>query len=216
MQFTLPIPGHGKSVEKLSSRDTRHKRAVALAPDLSTMVRGSLMRYSTKQIFGYGCLFVALLGTAACSPRRIPPMTVEDLMEDRVTLDGLMMKCNQNPSNLRDSSDCENARIAIERLASQNVDPAVEKKRQEDFEHAREKLRLVEEKQRQEQEAKAKVDAYSLPVVPVTPAAASPGGSAPAAGAQTSGGPQPGGGPPPLGNAQVKSDSPALAGTMAR
>lgn len=137
-------------------------------------------------------------------------------MEDRVTLDGLMMKCNQNPSNLRDSSDCENARIAIERLASQNVDPAVEKKRQEDFERAREKLRLVEDKQRQEQEAKAKVDAYSLPVVPVTPAAASPGGSAPAAGAQTSGGPQPGGGPPPLGNAQVKSDSPALAGTMAR
>jgi hypothetical protein len=216
MQFTLPIPGHGKSVEKLSSRDTRHKRAVALAPDLSTMARGSFMRHSTKQIFGYGCLIVALLGTAACSPRRIPPMTVEDLMEDRVTLDGLMMKCNQNPSALHDTSDCENARIAIERLASQDVDPTVEKKRQEEFEHAREKLRLAEDKQRQEQEAKAKVDAYSLPVVPVTPTAAPPAGSAPATGAQTSGGPQPSGGSPPLGNARGRSDSPALAGTLAR
>jgi hypothetical protein len=131
-------------------------------------------------------------------------MTVEDLMEDRVTLDGLMMKCNQNPSDVR-GADCENARIAIERLASQNVDPAVEKKRQEEFERAREKLRLAEDKQRQEQEAKTKVDAYSLPVVPVTPAVP-----------QTSGGPQPNGGQPPSGNAQTRSDSPALAGTTPR
>jgi Asp-tRNA(Asn)/Glu-tRNA(Gln) amidotransferase A subunit family amidase len=136
------------------------------------------MRHFSKQLFGYGCLCAALLGVAACSPRRIPPVTVEDLMEDRVTLDGVMMKCNQNPAANRDTSDCENARIAIERLASQNVDPTVEKKRQQEFERAREQLRLAQEKQRQLQEASSKVDAYSLPVVPVTPPAA-PGGTAP-------------------------------------
>jgi hypothetical protein len=142
-------------------------------------------------------------------------MTIQDLMEDRVTLDGLMMKCNQNPAKYRDTSDCENARIAIERLASQSVDPTVEKKRQEEFERARERLRLAQERQRQEQEAKTKVDAYSLPVVPVTPAAAS-GGAAPAAAApQTGGSGQPSGNSPPLGNASMRSDQPALAGTTA-
>lgn len=131
-------------------------------------------------------------------------------MEDRVTLDGIMMKCNQNPAKLRDTSDCENARVAVERLASENVDPAVEKKRQEEFERAREQLRLAEDKQRQEQESKAKVDAYSLPVIPVTPAA--PSGAVPAADPKTTGMGLPSGSPPP-GNAQIKADPPALAGT---
>ena len=136
-------------------------------------------------------------------------------MRDRVTLDGIMMKCNQGPAKYRDTSDCENARIAIERLATQNVDPAVEKRRQEEFERAREQLRVAQDRQRQEQEAKTKVDAYSLPVVPVTPAAA-PGGAAPATAApQTGGGGQPSGSSPPLGNAPTRSDPPALAGTTA-
>lgn len=134
-------------------------------------------------------------------------------MEDRVTLDGIMMKCNQNPEKLRDTSDCENARVAIERLASQNVDPTAEKKRQQEFERAREQLRLATEKQRQEQEAQSKVDAYSLPVVPVTSAAA-PNGAAPAgSGRETRGGAQQGGSSPPLGNAQMRAEPPALAGT---
>jgi len=141
-------------------------------------------------------------------------MTVEDLMEDRVTLDGMMMKCNQNLEKLRNTSDCMNARIAIERLASQNVDPTAEKKRQQEFERAREQLRLAGEKQRQEQEAKTKVDAYSLPVVPVTPAAA-PSAAAPAAVPQTSGGAQPGSSPAPLENARMRAEPPALAGTTA-
>ncbi len=125
-------------------------------------------------------------------------------MEDRVTLDGIMMKCNQDPAKLRDTSDCENARIAIERLASQNVDPAAERRRQQEFERAREQLRLAEEKQRQEQEAKAKVDAYSLPVVPVVPPAA-PAEAAPASG------PQANMANPPSGSS--KANPPALAGT---
>ncbi len=90
-------------------------------------------------------------------------------MEDRVMLDGILMKCNQTPPRANNPTDCENARVAIERLAKDDVDPAVEKKRQEAFEQAREKLRLAQDKLRQEQEAKTKVDAYSLPVVPVEP-----------------------------------------------
>ena len=76
-------------------------------------------------------------------------MTVADLMEDRVTLDGVLMKCNQNPIKARTDSDCLNARIAIERLAKDvDVDPAVEEKRQAEFERMREQLRLAQEKLR--------------------------------------------------------------------
>ena len=97
-------------------------------------------------------------------------MTVTDLMEDRVTLDGVLMKCNRNPSKARTDSDCMNARIAIERLASKS-EPAQEAKRMEEFEHSRDQLRLAQEKQRKEREAKSKVDVYSLPLVPVEPTA---------------------------------------------
>jgi hypothetical protein len=127
------------------------------------------MPISIKSIIACGCLGAAFLATAACSPRRIPPMTVTDLMEDRVTLDGVLMKCNQNQSKARTDSDCLNARIAIERLASRS-DPAKEAKRVEDFERTRDQLRLSQERQRQQREAKTKVDAYSLPLVPVEPA----------------------------------------------
>jgi hypothetical protein len=92
-------------------------------------------------------------------------------MEDRVTLDGVLMKCNQNQSKARTDADCQTARIAIERLASQH-EPAEEAKRAEQFERSREQLRLTQEKQRQAQEAKnPKPDAYHLPVIPVEPPA---------------------------------------------
>jgi hypothetical protein len=127
------------------------------------------MALSMKSVFACGCLGAVILATAACSPRRIPPMSVTDLMEDRVTLDGVLMKCNQSAAKARTDSDCLNARIAIERLASQS-DPAEEAKRTEEFERSREKLRQAQDKQRQEQEAQTKVDAYHLPLVPVEPA----------------------------------------------
>lgn len=126
------------------------------------------MPISIKSIVACGCLAAVILATAACSPRRIPPMTVTDLMEDRVTLDGVLMKCNRDQSKARTNSDCLNARIAIDRLDSQ-TDPAKEAKRTEDFERSREHLRSSQEKQRQAQEAKTKVDAYHLPLVPVEP-----------------------------------------------
>jgi len=137
------------------------------------MEPGKLMRYSTKHILAGGWLCAAVLALAACSPRKAPPLTIEDLMEDRVALDGTLMKCDQRPKS-HDSADCENARIAVERLAAQNIDPTLEKKRQEDFERAREQLRLTQDRARREQEAKKKVDAYSLPVVPVEPSKAAP------------------------------------------
>jgi hypothetical protein len=129
---------------------------------------GSYMPIYIKSIIACGCLGAAIVALSACSPRRIPPMSVTDLMEDRVTLDGVLMKCNRNQAKARTDSDCLNARIAIERLASQG-EPAKEAKRMEEFEHSREKLRLAQDKQRQEQEAKTKVDAYHLPLVPVEP-----------------------------------------------
>jgi hypothetical protein len=116
------------------------------------------------------------LAIAGCEPKRIPPMTVTDLMEDRVTLDGVLMKCNQNPAKARNDSDCLNARIAIERLAK-DVDPAEEAKRREEFERSREQLRMAQEKARAEQEAKTKVDPYNLPVLPVDSPPSSGGGS---------------------------------------
>jgi hypothetical protein len=111
-------------------------------------------------------------------------MSVADLMEDRVTLDGVLMKCNQNPAKARTDTDCLNARIAIERLASQS-DPAEEAKRTEEFERSREKLRQAQDKQRQEQEAQTKVDAYHLPLVPVEPPPASTSDASPPTAGQT-------------------------------
>ena len=126
------------------------------------------MQNSIKFIIAGGCLAAVIALTGACSPHRTPPMSVSDLMEDRVVLDGVLMKCNRNPAMARNDADCLNARIAIERLAAQNDnEPAREAKRQEEFERTREQLRLQQEKQRQEREAKTKVDVYQLPVVPV-------------------------------------------------
>jgi hypothetical protein len=138
------------------------------------------MTVPTKSIVACGCLVAVFAATAACSPKRIPPMSVTELMEDRVTLDGVLMKCNQNPSKARTDTECLNARTAIDRLDSQN-EPAEEAKRAEEFERSREQLRLAQDKQRQEQAAKTKpVDVYHLPLVPVEPPAPAPA-TAPAA-----------------------------------
>lgn len=90
-------------------------------------------------------------------------------MEDRVALDGVLMKCSQNLTKARTDADCLNARIAIDQLASKD-EAAEAAKRAEKFERSRDALRLSQEKQRQEQQAKIpKVDVYSMPVVPVEP-----------------------------------------------
>jgi hypothetical protein len=128
------------------------------------------MSLSMKSIVRLSLVAAAMLVAAACSPHKIPAVTVADLMEDRVTLDGILIKCNQKPSSAQTNADCVNARIAAERLDSQKQQQHSaddEAKRVEAFERSREQLRQQQDKQRQEQEAKVKVDAYHLPVVPV-------------------------------------------------
>ena len=124
------------------------------------------MPFTLKQFAACAAVVAAILGGAGCAPKRAPPMTVEDLMEDRVTLDGVLLKCNEQPAKVHNQSDCLNARIAVERLAK-DVDPAEEARRNAEFERSRDKLRLAQEKMRQDRESKTKVDAYNLPVIPV-------------------------------------------------
>ncbi len=112
-----------------------------------------------------GCI---ALGLWACSPPRVPPVTVSELMEDRVALDGILMKCNKGPEVDLAEADCRNARIAIERL-SKGSEEAEAAKRAEEFEKRRDLLRLAQQRQRQQQEAATKVDPYNLPVIPVDP-----------------------------------------------
>jgi hypothetical protein len=114
-----------------------------------------------------GLVGAAAIAVVACSPPAAHRVSAEDLMEDRVMLDGVLLKCDQDSGKARSDADCENARIAVERLASQQ-ERADETKRREEFEHSREQLRLAQEKQR-DMAAKPKLDGYSLPVVPVDP-----------------------------------------------
>jgi hypothetical protein len=116
---------------------------------------------------------LAAAGAAGCKPPRVPPPTVADLMEDRVTLDGIIMKCNSNARMARTEVECENARIAIERIATRNEaeDTA---KRQQEFERKREELRLAQDKERAAKASTVKVDAYHLPLVPVEAPPAAP------------------------------------------
>jgi len=126
-------------------------------------------------LMSWVCL--ALLAAGDCSPRRVPPATVDDLMEDRVVLDGLVMKCNSDPQMADTSVECANARTAVERLAQEHeaTDAA---KREAEFEHRRDQLRQLQDKQRAAQESAGKVDAYHLPVLPVD-SSATPANPAP-------------------------------------
>jgi hypothetical protein len=126
------------------------------------------MAISIKSIVRVSLWCAALGVVAACSPRKIPPLTISDMMEDRVKLDGVLMKCNQRSNSPHDDIDCINARIAAERLEGRKQE-AVDAKRAEDFERNREQLRSQQDRQRQESESKTKVDAYHLPLVPIEP-----------------------------------------------
>jgi len=89
-------------------------------------------------------------------------------MHDRIALDGIIMKCSGIPRIDRTNPDCAVARIAIDRLAERR-DAADAAKREAEFEQLREELRLGEEQHRLERENERKVDAYTLPLVPIEP-----------------------------------------------
>jgi hypothetical protein len=128
----------------------------------------TVMPIASKATIARALLCTVVIAAAACSPRKIPPMTVADFMDDRVKLDGMILKCNQDPVRARGDSDCMNARIAVDRLESES-EALRQAKSAEDFERNREQLRSMQDKQRQQQEAKDKVDAYHLPLVPIEP-----------------------------------------------
>ncbi len=138
-----------------------------------------------NHLIGLAAVFtaIALMG---CGPRRIPPMTVSELLEDRVMLDGVLMKCDAHPSQSRDDVECQNAHTAIAQLVK-DPDPVVEARRTAAFERAREQRRQALDKLREQQEAQAKVDAYSLPGVPVQPGESAAGESAAPTGPPTAG-----------------------------
>src|SRR5580704_9445914 len=128
----------------------------------------SLYRQSISlALIGMGCL---LLG--ACKPPREAPPTVEDLMQDRVALDGILLKCSQQSGKSVAGADCEIARVAAERLGAEK-EAAEVARRQQEFERNREKLRLSDDQRRAAQSEK-KVDVYTMPVVPVDQPPATP------------------------------------------
>jgi hypothetical protein len=118
---------------------------------------------------------LALLG--ACKARHEPLHSVEDLMDDRVMRDGILLKCNDPATSAGMGPQCEIARIAVERLAKQ--DEANEAaKREAEFERNRDKLRTTDEQRAAIEARQKQVDPYTLPVVPVAPAAsAAPSGN---------------------------------------
>jgi hypothetical protein len=119
-----------------------------------------------------------LLVLAACKPPREAPPSVEDLMADRVALDGILLKCSEPSSKDKPGADCEIARIAVERLARQK-EVAEEAKRQQEFERNREQHRLSDERRAAQQSEQKKVDPYTMPVVPVEPPGATASSAAP-------------------------------------
>jgi hypothetical protein len=126
------------------------------------------MSRATGKTLRWSLICIAAVAAAGCKPPHVPPPTVNDLMEDRVTLDGIVMKCKANERMAQTDVACENARIAIERLASRN-EAEEEAKRQAEFERKREELRLAREREQAAKASTTKVDAYHLPLVPVEP-----------------------------------------------
>jgi hypothetical protein len=102
---------------------------------------------------------------SACKPVPLASTSVDDLMSDPVSLDGLLMKCNGAGGSVKSTDACRNARIAVERLAKQREKVELAQ-REAAFERNRERLRVQQDTlQRQQEEAK-KVDPYKLPLIP--------------------------------------------------
>lgn len=86
-------------------------------------------------------------------------------MNDPVSLDGLLMKCNGGGPSLKSTDACRNARIAVERIAKQREKWELAKA-EAAFERNRERLRLQQEALQRQQEDAKKVDPYKLPLIP--------------------------------------------------
>jgi hypothetical protein len=146
-----------------------HNDRAASGVQLDTM--GMEFPMPLKRLNSLQCSLLGgvLLAATACTPVHVPPPTLSDLLEDRVLLDGIILKCNHDPQ----MSQCSTARLAIAQLAAER-EAAETAARQAKFERSREQLRQEQEKQRVAQESAHHVDAYSLPLVPTEPAQPAP------------------------------------------
>lgn len=112
---------------------------------------------------GLCCIAAGIL--SACKPVPVPLTSVEDLMADPVTLDGVLMKCNGTRQAKRSTDECRNARIAVDRIAAQREKVELAN-REAAFERNRERLRMQQETLQRQQEAAKKVDPYKMPLIP--------------------------------------------------
>ena len=124
-------------------------------------------------VISIGICCAAALGLAACEPVPVPVASVEDLLDDPVSLDGILMKCGKNKAAQKSNVECMNARIAVDRIAAQREKIEAET-RIATFERNRERLRLQQDAQQRMLEESKKVDPYKLPLVPPAPSTDAP------------------------------------------
>ncbi len=102
---------------------------------------------------------------AGCNSAPVPITPVSALIEDPVTLESILMKCNKAAPRSVSVEECNNARMAADQVG-QERDKADAARRIAEFEKNRERLRLQQEALRRQKENATKVDPYRLPIVP--------------------------------------------------
>lgn len=118
--------------------------------------------------FAIPALCVCLVSTlllAGCEDPPLKPLSVDQLVDDPVMLDGVLMKCSDRASALRSAEECRNARMAVDRIAA-GREKSEAAKREATFEIHRDRLRQQQDMQRRQEEDARKVDPYKLPLVP--------------------------------------------------
>lgn len=72
-------------------------------------------------------ILAALLLIAACSEKTEQSYTVDQLTADEGLLSHVMAECRNNPGELRDTANCQNAEAADGKLRLQNMRKALGK-----------------------------------------------------------------------------------------
>ena len=104
---------------------------------------------------------VALAGCGAPKPL---PHTVNELVDDRVLLQGIIVRCAADKRAADADVECTNARLAVERIGAEE-DSRHSAERGAAFDQQREQHRVQEEQRRRAAEhAQATFDPYSSPV----------------------------------------------------
>lgn len=65
--------------------------------------------------------FAALLILAACSEKAEQTYTVDELIADDALLSRIMTECRNNPGELRETANCQNAEAADGKLRLENM-----------------------------------------------------------------------------------------------